>query len=104
MSKRGATHRGGYFSKKHHIAKSRKGQRNRRKDDKTDGRLADVPSWLVAKMVRTCRSKVAYKSQGSAYAAKVACENRHGGDYSIYECPICGKWHLTTHPRSHGLD
>jgi len=103
MSKRGATHKGPYGKHHKRMGKWPAGQRNRKRD-RDDGKLADVPLWLVQKMARTCRSKVAHATYGAAYAAKRASEKEFGKEFSIYECPICGKYHLTTNPRKNSLD
>ena len=97
MSKRGATHRGPYRPRFDQVIRSRRGQRNRRHDPRT-GELADFPADRLKAMVAKCRSKRAHPSYGAAYQAKRCAERDLGKDFHIYECPICGKWHLTTHP------
>lgn len=97
MSGRGATHRGRYRPRLDQIARSRAGQRNRRKD-RWDGKLCDVSLDRLQDMVRKCRAKTPHATKGAAWQAKLAAEREFGVPTSIYECPICGKWHLTTHP------
>lgn len=41
-----------------------------------------------------CADKVTYDSRGEAYDFLSKC--RFGG--SIYECNICGKWHISHYP------
>ena len=99
MSKRGATWRGRHYRRFDQKIRSRKGQRNRHYSDRmSDGELVDFPPELLAHHVRKCRSKVAHATLGAAHKAKVECEREHGCEFYVYECPICGKWHLTTHP------
>ena len=95
MSGRGATHRGKHVQRFDQKMRSRKGQRNRRRD-KWDGQLSSFPSARLRHMVDKCRSKVAHDSYGAAWAAKTASERDFGKEFFVYECPICGKWHLTT--------
>ena len=100
MSSRGATWRGRHERTMRQKVRSRDGQRNRRLSDKgREGTLADFPAERLEHMVRKCRAKVPHKSKGAAWQAKLAADAEHPGTESfIYECPICGKWHLTTHP------
>ena len=82
-------------SKKDRV-KSRSGQRNRRRDQKPK-QLYSMDSHRFEGFVKACQSKVPHKSRGAAYQAKLDSEAKYGGEFHIYECPICGKWHLTTH-------
>ena len=77
----------------------RLGQRNRKRDD-SPGELADFPSGKLQFMVCQCRQKVEYLSYDDALEAKKRLEVKFAVEYSPYECPLCGKWHLTTHPWS----
>lgn len=97
MSKRGATHRGRYRPRVDQRARSRRGQRNR-KLDRFDGQLSTFPLERLRHMVEICRSKKAHPTYGAAHYAKERAEADLGMEFHIYECPICGKWHLTTHP------
>lgn len=48
--------------------------------------------------VSRCREKSDYDSQEEAYrGARWTMEN-HGVRVFPYECPFCGKWHLTKNP------
>lgn len=97
MSKRGATHRGRYRPRLDQRIRTRRGQRNRRYDPR-DGQLADFPLERLQHMVSVCRQKKAHATMGAAHYAKLRAEEDLGCEFYIYECPICGKWHLTTHP------
>lgn len=55
--------------------------------------------WLDYQVSR-CRGKVAHKDKKSAWAACRGHEKEFGVKAYPYECPICGKWHVTTHPWS----
>lgn len=101
MSSRGATWRGRHEQRYDQKIRSRRGQRNRKMEQRTS-ELVDFPAEKLQAMVRTCRSKIAHASLGAAYAAKRASERDFGKRFYVYECPICGKWHLTTHPWSKG--
>lgn len=48
---------------------------------------------------KACESKNRYASRPEAEAALISCEEhgRHG--LSIYRCPYCNGWHLTSHPQ-----
>ena len=72
------------------------GNRNRKKDVYQPP--VDFPAEKFKHFVEKCRSKVPYGSYQNAISAKKVLEQRYGVEYSPYECPICGKWHLTTHP------
>ena len=99
MSSRGATWRGAYHPRYDQLRRSRKGQRNRRMSDKAmGGQLADMPFEKFRYYVERCKGKASHKSYGAAYQAKLRDEEKYGVEQHIYECPICGKWHLTTHP------
>lgn len=45
-----------------------------------------------------CDGKVAYGTVKEADAAKRRYDKMFDESSTVYECPICGKWHLTTHP------
>lgn len=45
-----------------------------------------------------CSEKKAY-SKRDAQTARNAQERRTATPLSIYECPECGRWHLTSHPK-----
>lgn len=97
MSRRGSTHR--HRHSWHRKPGPPPGQRNRKRD-KWDGQLADFPSWLLFKMRRTCERKVSYSTWSDAQSARKRNEREFGKSFYAYECPLCGRWHLTTHPRS----
>lgn len=100
MSSRGATWRGKHHQTVARKYKTRKGQRNRLFDDAVQSRIG-VGSMSYDEFryhVDMCRSKVAHKSWGAAHQAKMASEEEYGKEMFEYECPICGKWHLTSHP------
>ena len=103
MSSRGATWRGRHMQRRDQRlrAKERRGQRNRRADRPQKG-LFDYPEALFKRAVGNCRSKVAYRRYADAARAKRENEGKFGKRFYIYECPICGKWHLTTHPWGKG--
>ena len=100
MSRPGATWRKPHWQTTKQRVNSHKNQRNRKMDDRmatmlpVGGMGYDELKHHVAK----CRSKVSHKSRGAAYRAKLQAEEEHGVRQYIYECPICGKFHLTTHP------
>lgn len=97
MSKRGATHKGPRFRKYPPPPRNMRGQRNRKYDDVDTG-LVDFPAEKLAKMVENCRRKASHKTYAHALAAKRESERTYGKEFHIFECPLCGKFHLTTHP------
>ena len=46
---------------------------------------------------RICRKKISYKTVKEAAIAKAHFFLCNKTMLDIYECPICGKFHLTTH-------
>lgn len=48
---------------------------------------------------KACGSKNRYASRMEAEAAKNSCAAHGRGGLSIYRCPYCDGWHLTSHPR-----
>lgn len=97
MSRRGATHKGPWRRKHPERPRNMRGQRNRKYDD-TDTSLVDFPAERLAQMVRRCRAKAAHKTYENALVAKRECEQAYGKEFHIYECPLCGRYHLTTNP------
>ena len=95
VSKRGATHRGP--KPKNRIPANMRGNRNRHLDVGTK-ELVDFSLDKLEHMVRVCRNKVAYKNYADVTAKRLSILEKRGCDLSVYECPICGKWHLTSHP------
>ena len=104
MSSRGATWRGRHEQRFDQKIRSRAGQRNRHFDKYKRGEMVDFPAGKLEYLVRKCREKVAHKSYGAAYQAKLRSEEEHGKEFFIYECPLCGRFHLTTHPWKKRLD
>jgi len=49
--------------------------------------------------VKACESKNRYAHLDEAEEALDWCESRGKRGLSIYECPYCGGWHLTSKPR-----
>lgn len=49
---------------------------------------------------KACESKNRYDSRAEAMDAAAACAARGRGGLSVYRCPYCKGWHLTSHPRS----
>lgn len=105
MNSRGATWRASNRDKHRKKRKGNLPEPNRRR--KTDDAVgADLDLGLVDMSydelqyhVRQCRKKKAHPSYGGAYKAKQVSEERNPGVvFEIYRCPICGKFHLTTHP------
>lgn len=100
MSSKGATHKGKHhqtFSQKHN---SHKHQRNRLMDDKYAAQV-EVGGMTYEELqhhVRKCRSKVAHKSKGAAWQAKLSAEKKYGVEFQVYCCDICGRFHITSHP------
>lgn len=47
---------------------------------------------------RACESKQRYRSAQEAQATAAACAEHGQTGLSIYRCPYCGGWHLTSHP------
>lgn len=104
MSRRGATHRGKYNPTFERKIRSKKGQRNRRMDDFVASQL-EVGGMSYEELqhhVEKCRSKVAHKTRGAAHQAKISAEERFGTEFKVYSCPICGHFHITSHPWFNG--
>lgn len=49
--------------------------------------------------VKACESKNRYAHLDEAEEVLAWCEARGKRGLSIYECPYCGGWHLTSKPR-----
>lgn len=47
---------------------------------------------------RGCESKNRYATRGEAEENLAWCESQGKQGLSIYECPHCNGWHLTSHP------
>lgn len=54
----------------------------------------------AARRRRACESKQRYRSRKEAQDAVAACAAHGQTGLSIYRCPYCNGWHLTSHPRS----
>ncbi|MBR3689901.1 MAG: hypothetical protein IKL97_02220 [Eggerthellaceae bacterium] len=65
---------------------------DRRKDEAVLRRESDL-------RVKACESKNRYAHLDEAEEALDWCESRGKRGLSIYECPYCGGWHLTSKPR-----
>ena len=52
----------------------------------------------AARRRKACESKNRYASRAEAEENLVWCEHQGKRGLSIYECPYCGGWHLTSHP------
>ena len=52
-----------------------------------------TPLWLVEK---ACTTKRHFATRAKARAGKTLAEERHGKKLRIYQCRICGGWHLAT--------
>lgn len=48
---------------------------------------------------RACESKMRYVSRADALDAIAACAEHGRRGLSVYRCPYCDGWHLTSHPR-----
>lgn len=46
---------------------------------------------------RSCGTKIAYQSEDEAMSSAARYSRRTVGLLRAYECPYCGKWHLTSH-------
>ena len=51
-------------------------------------------SRAAAHEIAVCVGKTRYASESTAEKAR-----RRKGALGVYECPVCGDWHLTMHPR-----
>lgn len=49
---------------------------------------------------KACESKNRYPSRFEAEAALASCEEHGSRGLSIYRCPYCNGWHLTSHPQT----
>lgn len=47
---------------------------------------------------KACESKNRYASRDEAKEAQAWCEANGSPHLSIYRCPYCNGWHLTSHP------
>jgi len=52
----------------------------------------------AAQRVKACESKNRYASRAEAQENLAWCEARGTRGLSIYRCPYCKGWHLTSHP------
>ena len=48
---------------------------------------------------KACESKNRYSSKAEAEDAIAACAEHGRRGLSVYRCPYCNGWHLTSHPR-----
>lgn len=51
-----------------------------------------------ARRTKACTSKNRYATREEAQENLAWCEHQGRKGLSIYECPYCGGWHLTSHP------
>lgn len=54
---------------------------------------------LAEKMWRSCLRKKAYRSKRIAEKVAADIKQERGVTLYVYECPLCGKWHLTKKER-----
>ncbi len=47
---------------------------------------------------KSCESKNRYATRREAEENLAWCESQGKRGLSLYECPYCGGWHLTSHP------
>lgn len=52
----------------------------------------------AARLAKACTSKNRYATHADAEEALAWCEQRGQRGLSIYRCPYCHGWHLTSHP------
>lgn len=50
-----------------------------------------------ARKYRMCWRKLSYPTEMGALKASMMVRERYGSVQYPYECPLCGKWHLTSH-------
>lgn len=100
MSSKGRTWTNEHRQTPHQKFNSRRKQRNRHMDDLMARQLGvgGMSYEELQHHVRKCKSKCPHKSAGAAYRAKLQAERDYGVEHFVYECPICGKFHTTTHP------
>ena len=48
-------------------------------------------------MLKMCLGKKAYKTPDFAKNIAKICSEKYGKPYYVYKCPLCFKYHLTTH-------
>ena len=53
-----------------------------------------------ARREKACASTRRYPSRDDALDAIAACEEHGRRGLSVYRCPYCNGWHLTSHPWS----
>lgn len=51
-----------------------------------------------ARYEKACASKNRYATRADALDARAACAEHGRSGLSVYKCPYCGGWHLTSHP------
>lgn len=51
-----------------------------------------------ARYEKACASKNRYATRGEALDAAAACAEHGRRGLSVYKCPYCNGWHLTSHP------
>ena len=52
----------------------------------------------AARREKSCTSKNRYATKHDAEAAAFACADYGTKGLSVYQCPYCKGWHLTSHP------
>ena len=52
----------------------------------------------AAQREKACESKNRYATQWEAREAIASCEDHGTKGLSMYRCPYCDGWHLTSHP------
>ena len=66
-----------------------------REDEREQQRSADKEA---AMRFRACESKNRYTTKGEALSAAADCAEHGTAGLSVYRCPHCNGWHLTSHP------
>lgn len=80
-------------------AQARRRQKRARKDRRHA--LAEREALEVTAAGRMCLAKTTYRTKAEAVAAAAHEVYRSPTGYMrAYSCPVCGRWHLTTHPPS----
>lgn len=73
------------------------GERERRNQD-IIGFPGEMDPGLYAHHVAKCARKKDYSTRARARRAARVLSRRTGRRFRAYECRICGRWHVTSHP------